>query len=493
MTKGLKRYQDYISLIRRYDRDELLYGLSQSCLGWDGSPFEEDAETVAKEVLPWNVAGAAAVAITRGTRGGKRPTLTDVKRITHEFSRIQTPQQLDELQGTFGLMLRWAYEQWPYNRISKHDWARCVALFVDTDLPINYTPEAMKPGWQEELFGTTIETFVSVGAILWAATNRGSRFPFPWSDELARMRDLLGGQKQFDAVVVRNFATDISGFKKARIAALAQGKDSPGSQFIREPFAYNPLLATPLVGGVLPGEWIAPCPPALNLKVSPAGIVYAGVAKWSTGFFHDLGYLFEQYIGRQLRQGKDFVVRPEITYGKEEKKTIDWFVVTPEAVFLIECKSVLPSQAIKEGLYAHEEAHEQALMKGVRQLNATYSLVAKRHPAVQFLPRDRPIIGLLVTLGMFDLVDQNFVKDLLPPADFPLAIVPSHFVESVATTEREELAALVGSASEFTDPRNFIAHRDWQEGRSHGPNAILEDAYDRLVIVSFAQEHGIDT
>lgn len=493
MTKGLTRFQDYISLIRRYDRDELLYGLSQSCLGWDGNPFEDAEETVAKDVLPWNVAGAAAVAITRGTPGGKHPSLHDVKSIAHEFARIQTPQQLDGSQDTYGLMLRWAYEQWPYNRISKHDWSRCVALFVDTDLPSGYRPEAMMPGWQEELLGTTVETFVSVGATLWAATNQGTRFPFSWSGEMERMRDMLGGQACVDAVVAKNFAIDISGFKQARVAALARGGDSPGSKFIREPFAYNPLLATPLVGGILPGEWIAPCPPALNLKVSPVGIVYAGVAKWSVAFFHDLGYLFEQYIGRQLRQGEDFMVQSEISYGKEEKKTIDWFVITPEAVFLIECKSVVPSQAIKEGLAAHEGAHEKALMKGIRQLNATYDLIMKGHPAVQFLPTDRPIIGLLVTLGMFDLVDQDFVKELLPPADFPVAIVPSHFIESIATTGQEELAALVGSASSFIDHRNFIAHRDWQEGRSHGPNPILDDAFERLAIVSFAQEHGIET
>ena len=491
MNDGLMRYQDYMSLVRRYDRDLLVYGLSQVCLKWDGHPQLDDGTV--KDALPWNVAGAAAVAITRGTAGGKTPSRRDVLFIAHEFSRVQTPQQLDGSQDTYGLMLRWAYEQWPYNRISKRDWARCVALFVDTPFPDGYVPEVMVRGWEEALFDTSVETFVSVGVLLWAATNQGSFFPFPWTEQMEGIRDQLGGQNAFDKVVAHNFTTDIDGFKAARREALSRGEYTDGERFVREPFTYNPLLATPLVGGLLTHGWLAPCPPALNLKVSPAGIVYAGMAKWSTAFSRDVGHLFEEYIGSQVRQNEGFSVHPEVTYDKDQKKTIDWFVITPEATYFVECKSVMPSQPIKEGLLTHEDAHDQALAKGVKQLNRTHQLLVDRSPHLAFLPEDRPVIGLLVTLGHFDLVDQDFVKDVLPRPNFPIAIVSADFIEALATTLPDETARLASTAPDFVDGHGFIRANPWVEGLERRDNPMLSVAYEKLTVVAFAQQQGIDT
>jgi hypothetical protein len=65
-------------------------------------------------------------------------------------------------------------------------------------------------------------------------------------------------------------------------------------------FDYNPLIRTPFVelsGGVT----VAPSPRLIMRTVTPGGLYYAGLERYGDGFTTDLGYLFEHYVGRQLR------------------------------------------------------------------------------------------------------------------------------------------------------------------------------------------------
>lgn len=485
---NLLRYQDFISLIRRFDRDLLIQGMSQSCLGWDGNPFGSDGRP--KEELPWNFAGAAAVAITRGTTGGKQPRKIDLLHIASEFSRIQTPQQLDGSQETYGLLLRWAYEQWPFNRVTTRDWARCVCLFDTTPFLESYLPEVMRPGWQDELLGGSVTDFVTVGGVLWASCNQGNPFPFRWDGEMKEIPEAFGGEERFDSFVVRNFTTDIDTFKVLRRDIVEGGMDSGAQKFLREPFAFNPLLSTPLVRGAFEDKWLAPCPPTLNLKTSPVGLAYAGSEKWGVRFRNDLGHRFEQYVGRQLRSNDEMYVRPEVVYGKDQR-TIDWFVVTPEVVLLVECKSAMPAQSIREGLVEHVDSHRRALAKGIKQLNRTLGLFRARSTVLDFLPNDRPVLSLLVTLGNFDMVDQPFVQTTLPKPDGLTAVVGVDFIERFVAMDAGERRALAESAPDFENGRNFISVPAWTEGRTAGSNVLLEEAYRQLPMVALATKAGV--
>ena len=79
-------------------------------------------------------------------------------------------------------------------------------------------------------------------------------------------------------------------------------------------------------------------------KAAPWGVYFTGLSRYKEQFAHDLGHLFEQYIGRQLRLLPGAQALLEITYGlKSSRKTVDWIVVLPEVVvLLVEVKSAIP-------------------------------------------------------------------------------------------------------------------------------------------------------
>jgi hypothetical protein len=60
-------------------------------------------------------------------------------------------------------------------------------------------------------------------------------------------------------------------------------------------------------------------------KATPWGVYFTGLGYYGDRFARDLGHLFEQYIGRQLRLLADAQVLPEITYSSRtgSRKTVD--------------------------------------------------------------------------------------------------------------------------------------------------------------------------
>lgn len=479
-----------MSRVRRFDRDKLLYGLAQLSRGWNGNPFDDAGNP--KPNLPWNIAGAANVILGRGTVGGRHPSLDDCSSIAHEYSGIEPPNTAAGTPDVHNLVARWVYQQWPFNRFDRSEWARTLALFFSTDWPDGYAPKAMKAGWDVELLAAPISDFVSVAMLLWASANQGARYPFPWERRTETLRAGLGGQDRIDAIVHHNFTTTLEDFKAARLDAIERIPGSPGSRYMREPFAFNPLFATPYVGGILDGEWLAPCAPVVSMRVGAAGVAYAGVQRWGIDFFHDLGHLFEQYIGRHLRLLAGAEVHPEITYTrrKESAKTVDWFVETPDAVFLIECKSALPNRMIREGDLGLVDAHATALDKGIRQLNRSRDLLLNRQTELGRISSTKPLIGILTTLGNFDLADKDFVQQGLPKPAFPIAIMSVDFIERFAMLDPEDVSRAVSSAGEHVDTSGFLKP-SWTYEFSVERNPILAEAFDSIPIVKLAKEIGV--
>jgi hypothetical protein len=65
-------------------------------------------------------------------------------------------------------------------------------------------------------------------------------------------------------------------------------------------YTYNPLRGRPLLTGFGPG-YLCPVPYLALAKATPWGVYFTGLSKYGDSFARDLGHLFEQYIGRQLR------------------------------------------------------------------------------------------------------------------------------------------------------------------------------------------------
>lgn len=477
-------YQDFLATVRAYDRDALLRALARASSEWDGSTHNSKGEI--HPFLPWNVEGAAAVVISRGTRGKKTPTLEDVAWVCYLFSNLEHPGAPGEADFALQLLARFLYQQMPYQRLSLKEWARTVALFAETEFKLHHHPKVMQPGWDQELLKGSIRDFVSIGFCLLAALSNGSFYPFIWGSGIKDVVDLLGGQDAFDAVVEHNFLTDIDEFKRQRRAAVDDLVGSPAEKWKREPFAYNPLRARPLVAGVVEAVWVAPCVPAVELRTSSLGVIYSGLARWQTDFTTDVGHLFEEYVGRHLALIPGGVVSPEISYrvGRAIKLSVDWLVVLPDAVLLIECKSMIPSRAIREGLEDLADAHNR-LSVAIGQVNRTAQAVVDRLPEFQLIPNDRPMIGLIVTLGTFDLANDFEIRSRLTDADIPTAIMGIEAMEDFVTLKQADLAAVAQDVdASLIEGTNILDPKEWLAEAAFSPNPILETAFASVPIIA---------
>ena len=101
-------------------------------------------------------------------------------------------------------------------------------------------------------------------------------------------------------------------------------------------YAFNPVTVRPIL--IHGGYFVCPVPLLLFWQVT-SGTYYAIVKE--KGFNHAFGAAFENYVGEvihKVNKGR-FIVYPEVTYGKPEKKSVDWLVEEPGCLLFIECKA----------------------------------------------------------------------------------------------------------------------------------------------------------
>lgn len=181
-------------------------------------------------------------------------------------------------------------------------------------------------------------------------------------------------------------------------------------------FGFNPMLQRPVIAGVAPEVSLIPVPHLLVRKASPLGVYFAGMEKWKVAFSQDVGTFFEAYVGRQLKlSGGE--VRSAAKYVKSgaEAETVDWTVAFDDVVFLVEVKSVRPTEAVRVGDPGAPTELTRMLGKAIGQVNTSAAMVRERHPALSHVPDDRPMVGLVVTLEPFHTVNSPRSRRGCPP------------------------------------------------------------------------------
>lgn len=166
-------------------------------------------------------------------------------------------------------------------------------------------------------------------------------------------------------VMERLFIGDMAFFREGRVAL--------GNTPLRR-YTFNPLLDRPVVAG-LHQQKVIPVPALLDKKISPLGIWYAGFDRWGNTFATEVGDLFEQYVGRHLDLIPDAVVHPEIVYGRENRRSVDWIVVTKALVVLVEVKSTRPTDPIRMGSAEVWDTFSGKFGKAYQQIETTNSLI----------------------------------------------------------------------------------------------------------------------
>ena len=118
------------------------------------------------------------------------------------------------------------------------------------------------------------------------------------------------------------------------------------------------------------------------------------------------------------------MVQPSINWIEkgESKETVDWIVDFEDVRLLVEVKSTRPNEKVRLGTDKAVTELTKGLERAFKQVEETAEYIRNRHPAVQHIPDDRPMIGLVVTMEPFHIVNAPPYRDLLPCTTVPTRV-----------------------------------------------------------------------
>ncbi len=324
------------------------------------------------------------------------------------------------------------YEQFPWQESIFEELARSHALLieglqeVDTEVLSEASIADILGGISlREAIGTTF--VLQVGAY----QNGGSYNP-GWLDQ-ENFRDVLALYSRSNIETTARRLTATRSELKADFNANTHGNARLAK------YDYNPLVRTPFVA-LDDGSIVSPAPRLIMRTVTPGGLYYPGIATYGPGFATELGWLFEHYVGRNLRLITGAEVHPEIRYGlSNDMKSIDWFVVMPGLVLLVECKLKRLSLSARAGDSALPKELFLAIENAYLQLRRTIEILADGTSEFAHIPRGRPFLALIVSaepsyIGNAYLVEQHGATISVGGlTDVPVAALSARELETLVT------------------------------------------------------------
>jgi hypothetical protein len=465
---------EYRQRVRRYRPSSLLPLIAAAAARyheqeqWLNSPF--------RKYTPWALADAARVCLAYGTEFNRvEASEQDLLQVLNAYSRFQDPVVRDH--DTRACLLRMAGQQMTWQASEPQALARTGAVFTQTPLlkPAKY----LRPGWDAEVFGCTLEEYVGTAQLVWvSAIKCAGRFDLALFDTPdGKLIERHLSRDTVTHVLDAHFAISTAQFRAAN--HIAEGQAGRDDSLRR--YTYNPLRGRPLITG-FGADYLCPMPQLAWAKATPWGVYFTLLDYFGPDFASDLGNLFEQYVGRQLRLLPGAQVLPEITYGPKSarSKTVDWIVVLPEVVLLVEVKSAIPTEPVRLGTPDAADAVVGKLGKAVNQIDATAQLIADRDPALAAVPADRPVLGLAVTLEPFHIANAF---SLLPAGRTPVTVADAAEIEVLVTiTDTLPGQLLLERAAD--DVRFTWSLDTALYGHEHSLNPILDEAWNCYVWAS---------
>lgn len=379
-------YEQFARRVRRHRPSEVL----AACGAVSAAiPLGESDDLGGPPAMPsFALAGIARAALLHGNEHrDKRVTLSDLRELVTMFVNVDDPFVKDGNLRSF--LVRVGAEQFPYQALPFRDLARTRALFVDA-------AEATDQGvitqrmWSD-LLGCTLDEFVGVAMLLYtSATKNCGRFDPRWLD-----------QANFEPVfqiLARDVIERVA--RESFLLSMERFREIAGAHQIEDPglkrYSFNPLLVGPFVG-IGENVPVAPVARAILFRATPGSLYYTAAARHGQAFTDALGPVFEAYVRRQLETCEPELLLHDLEY-ETGKRAVDFIVVLPCAVLLIEAKVTSLTQESRLGGKRFDGDYARAPGKGMAQIDNTARLIRERHPAFRDLPADRPCLGLVVTL-----------------------------------------------------------------------------------------------
>ncbi len=435
------------------------------------------ADNIIQQMPPWGLAAAARDSLLYGNElRSKSVDKKALQRLMYKFNITIDINDADADDFLVKLMTQMSYEQFPYQESLFEEVTRSHAWMVEG---LNYvetkviTEESLASMFDEvplrEVIGATL--FLHVGAM-----KNGGIYKQSWLDQPNFTEVLKIYPRRNIEKMVSRLTTTPDNFR-ADFNKHSMGKAKSTR------FDYNPLVATPFVD-MGSGDPVAPATRLILRTVTPGGLYYSGLNKHGKAFADDLGGLFENYIGRQLKLIKGAEVESEIVFNKGGNyKSVDWFVILPGLVILVEVKSHRLGPEAKAGGETLMPLLERTLDGARKQLRSTVTHLADKHPAFKNIPTDRPILGLIVTAEPFH-TGPMYLRDneiaVIPGGglpDVPVAAVSAREVEWLVTHGADIEPMLLAKMEMAKNIQGVVSLRDIGK-KSGTQNPILMSAWE---------------
>lgn len=473
-------YEAFRQRVRRFRREATLRAVAAMAAAKHQADFGRTPPlNVPNYVHDSSLAGVARAATTSANdHRGNELTEEELVLLCGYYANVRDPGADEQgvEQRVRYILGRIAYEQFGFQYSLMENIGRTLAVLIDEAPNCPGAPTAEE--WEGAL-GASLELFMQVGFGLHVAIVQN------------------GGSVARDLLLADHVAPIWDPLTPAEALSIAEG------HFIGQPddmamwsrrwevkgyekWSPNPLQAWPLVA--LGEDLVGPTPRFIADKITPSGLYFTGRSAFGPRFTDALGCMFERYVGRQLRLLEHATVHPSRRYGKPKKDTTDFFVVTDKVVVLVEVKASRPVLAVRTGDVTGDKDVVAKIGHARDQIDNTADLLRNNDPVVADIPKDRPVVGLVVTLEPWYMTQTFSYEDLLPSSTVPIAITSAHELEGAIATlagEREVGARFLKALApgEPVAPLTMPTPpslRNAADGLEPKRNPILEDGWRRF-------------
>ena len=449
-------YRKFAQAVRKYDTQRLLdkiagvsAQLASSDFGLTNERWNSDGP-----VRQFTLAGVARAAIVETGRRRKptphRPVtdseLAELCSLAIEVDHPDLPQTGGIDNSAYArLFARMTYQQAVFDSSDFANIVRSLGLLAEHPHPIRGMPTT--DDWKLAL-GVSLTDYMTI--VFQLASNAVTYGGLLTKDRIRELHE-LGFFSSADLDTVLTLIHDQLARDVGSLANEGRSSERPHLQM----WSYNPLLGHPLIDGGADG-FVVPVINCLLQKITPLGLFFTGIDLFGADFPRAMGDSFEQYVGAHLSllKAAGAVIYPEITYGRDSKKTIDYFVILDEVVLLVEVKSFRPTADARAGLDAGLTELASKVQSARNQVDKTAKLLDTGITEVAAIPTDRPVRGLVVTIEPLHHIDTFFYADMLGPNVIESSTASAHDLERVCAqlAKQDDAGERILRALTFDDP-----------------------------------------
>lgn len=473
-------YLDFRQAVRRHAPSELLPYAAAHAARHLRFPLTM-SQTWVKGFPPWFYAALARESIVYGNELRDKPVndraMIYMRNLFTESHGWPRDGEMNLARLFSGIM----YEQFPFQTSVKEELARPYLLFADTEVRERYAFPG--PGDWEPVLGGTIEQALSACFVIHVGAARNNGIVDPaWfkADWYQRIEHVLPPASALQI---------LDGLSATPSAARQDGEQANDLPVEYQRYAYNPLVKTPLID-LGTGVRYAPQPHLILTAMTVENLYYRGIQVWNRHQFGAaLGARVEAYVGRQLRHSGELHVVSEFHWNKNRHGQVassDWFIITPQATILVECKSARTNPTQRSGSQRGFHATAETLRKAYAQLDANANEIQTRNPAFNHVPSDRMLIGLVVTAEPFYMANSPEMREMLPKTQIPVLTASLRELEQLVVLPPDILGAALCKLADHPELYTWSLAQSvlkvLPEGYEQPENPLLDQAFAEHVL-----------